>query len=304
MTHIAQLAELKPLLRSNVFLDLDEHTLLKTKQDGWVCCFLEMRLASAFQTIFRPNGSIYGREALLRASTFEHGELAAHHAFQLALEGSELVLFDRLVRTLHLLNYAASFAKEEFIFLNVHPRLLTSVNHHGRVFEQILHYYSVPTSRVVIEIKASLVADDTKLLEAVNNYRSLGYRIAIDDFAATQSSIERVLNPPRHGESLLFNHHDAEFERVLAVKPDFVKLDGAMIRAAEQISGASSSLYSLVNAFHLNAVKVVIAGIENSAQLDIARNSGADLLQGFQLAHPEFANDAYRDRIHSEQLAA
>lgn len=83
--------------------------------------------------------------------------------------------FDRLVRTLNLLNESSSFAEHELLFLNVHPRLLTSVSDHGRTFEQILHYYSLPTSRVVIEIKESAVDDVARLTEAVSNYRSLGY---------------------------------------------------------------------------------------------------------------------------------
>lgn len=75
MTHLSQLAELKPLLRNNAFLDLDEYALLKTKQEGWVCSFLGMRLGSVFQPIYRLNGVVHGREALLRATIFEHGEL-------------------------------------------------------------------------------------------------------------------------------------------------------------------------------------------------------------------------------------
>ncbi|MFM2407986.1 MAG: hypothetical protein RL358_728 [Pseudomonadota bacterium] len=304
MTHPAELAELKPLLRSNLFLDLDEYTLLKTKQDGWVCRFLEMRLASAFQPIYRSNGKVFGREALLRASLFEHGALQANAAFDLAIDARELVLFDRLVRTLHLLNYAATFASEEFLFLNVHPRLLTSVNDHGRVFEQILHYYSVPTSRVVIEIKESAVTDEARLVEAVRNYRSLGYRIAVDDFGATQSSIERILNPQSRYESLVSNNGYAELDRVLALRPDIIKLDGAVIRAAEQTPGASTVIYGLVNVFHSIGAQVVIEGIETAKQLEIARNTGADLLQGYQLGRPEFSPTARRQLCRAEQLAA
>lgn len=304
MTHPYKVAELKPLLRSNVFLDLDEHALLKTNQQGWVCQFLDMRLASKFQAIVDLQGKVYGREALLRASFYEHGELQAPAAFKVAIGAGELVLFDRLVRTLHLLNYAASFDEQEFIFLNVHPRLLTSVNDHGRVFEQILHYYSVPTSRVVIEIKESAVEDEARLAEAVKNYRSLGYRIAVDDFGATQSSIERILNPQRRYESLVSNNGYAELDRVLALRPDIVKLDGAVIHAAEQTPGASTVIYGLVNVFHSIGAQVVIEGIETAKQLEIARNTGADFLQGYQLGRSEFASARRWQLCRVEPLAA
>lgn len=38
MTH--PLAELKLMLRHKLFLDLDEHALMKSKQEGLVCDFL------------------------------------------------------------------------------------------------------------------------------------------------------------------------------------------------------------------------------------------------------------------------
>lgn len=269
---------LKLLLRNNLFLDLDEYALDDTSHYGLVCSFMGMRLASAFQPIFRADGKTVGREALLRASFLEYGDVRPEAAFADALKESRLVQFDRLVRVVHLLNHARSFPEREQLFLNVHPQLLTRVGDHGRTFEQILHYYSVPTSRVVIEIRESEVEDEARLAEAIGNYRSLGYRIAVDDFGAAHS------NP----------------ERVLRLQPDIVKLDGVLIAAAEQASEAADSFAQLVAGFRDAGIQVAVEGIENAGQLEIARKSGADLLQGFQLAHPEFAGASSR----SERLAA
>lgn len=298
---------LKLLLRNNLFLDLDEYALINTKQQGLVCSFMGMclasvsqpvarighpsspmrtfgmRLASAFQPVVRADGKVIGREALLRASTPGLGELAPDTAFEHALEARRLVQFDRLVRTIHLLNHARSFAEHELLFLNVHPRLLTSVSDHGRTFEQILHYYSVPTSRVVIEIKETAVKDEACLEEAVNNYRSLGYKIAVDNFGA--SCLDNAANLPP--DSL---------GKVLKLRPDIVKLDGALLRAA-------SVIYGLVNTFHSAGTQVIITGIETQEQLDIARNAGADLLQGYYLGRPEFSAEAGL-LCRSDQLAA
>lgn len=299
MTH--QLAELKLMLRHNLFLDLDEHALMNTKPEGLVCSFLGMRLASAYQPIFRTNGEVIGREALLRASSFADGALTPNTAFDLAAENGQLVLFDRLVRTLHLLSYSNGFDEHELLFLNVHPRLLTSVSDHGRTFEQILHYYSVPTSGVVIEIKQSAVESDARLTEAVNNYRSLGYKIAVDDFGAAHSGIARIANPARRYASLVSNKDTVELDRVLALRPDIVKLDGAVIRAAER--SAAPVIQGLVNIFHSIGAQVVIEGIETAEQLALARDTGADLLQGYHLGYPRFAAETLGALCHSKRLA-
>ena len=293
MSH--QLAELKLMLRNNLFLDLDDHALRNNKPEGLVCSFLEMRLASAYQPIFRQNGEISGREALLRAASIVHGALTPEAAFELAHESRRLVQFDRLVRTLHLLGYSQGFDESELLFLNVHPRLLTSVNDHGRTFEQILHYYSVPTTRVVIEIRQSAIDSDEQLSQAVGNYRNLGYKIAVDDFGAAHSAIERIVNQQRRYENLVSDRH--ELDRVLKLAPDIVKLDGAVIRAAERTRAAATVIHGLVNIFHSTGSQVVIEGIETEEQLAIARSTGADLLQGYFLGYPHFAAEKTADRL-------
>ncbi len=209
--------------------------------------------------------------------------------------------FDRLVRTLNLLNESSSFAEHELLFLNVHPRLLTSVSDHGRTFEQILHYYSLPTSRVVIEIKESAVDDVARLTEAVSNYRSLGYRIAVDDFGAAHSGIAKIVNPHRRYESLVFN---AELDRVLALRPDIIKLDSSVIKAAEQTTSAALVIHGLVKIFHSIGAQVVIEGVETAEQLALAHDTGADLLQGYHLGKPKFADNTQRQLCHAEPLAA
>lgn len=273
---------LRLLLRNYLLLDLDEYNLSDAGREGLVCNFMGMRLSSVFQPVLRADGKVVGREALLRASILDQGELSPNAAFDEAVKANRLVLFDRLVRTIHLLNHSNNFAESEMLFLNVHPRLLTSVSDHGRTFEQILHYYSVDTSRVVIEIKESAVKDDAQLEEAVSNYRSLGYKIAVDNFGTAQSSLERMLK----------------------LKPDIVKLDSTLIRATEYTPSLTGVIFGLVDKFHNSGAQVAITGIETAGQLKTARQLGADLLQGYYLDRSEFSVDKRSQLCRSELLAA
>lgn len=220
------------------------------------------------------------------------------------MKANRLVQFDRLVRTIHLLNHARSFADHELLFLNVHPRLLSSVRDHGRTFEQILHYYSVPTSRVVIEVKEFAAQESAVLAEAVNNYRSLGYKIAVDNFGASHSRINGAFNLSRGSVGLMSARDYAELDRVLSLRPNVVKLDGALIRAAEHNDEIINVIYTLVSAFHHIGTQVLIKGTETDAQLKIARNMGADLLQGHHLNIPDFAIDARGQLCRANRLAA
>ncbi|HEX5364702.1 MAG TPA: EAL domain-containing protein [Gallionella sp.] len=282
MTHAFDLADLKKLLRNNLFLDLDSHALSETAH-GLVCDFLDIRLSSAFQPVIdAASNKVLGREALLRASAHDVADCTANAAFERAEEARSLVQFDRLLRTLHLLNHACSFAADELLFLNVHPRLLVRVNDHGRTFEQILHYYSVPPERIVIEISENSVDDKRRLFDAVNNFRNVGYKVAIDDFLPGRASLERVLE----------------------LKPDIVKLDGRLIRDAEHVVSGKGVVYGLVDILRSKGAGVVIQGIETAEQADIALRSGADGLQGYYLGQPAFPANTDERLGQGEPLAA
>ncbi|WP_035383513.1 EAL domain-containing protein [Ferriphaselus sp. R-1] len=293
-------AYLKLLFSNNLLLNLDEYDLSHVQTHGLVCRFLGMRLSSTFQPIFKADGTVLGREALLRSVVHEQFELIPQAAFDEAERAGRLVQFDRLVRTIHLLNHDRSFPEHELLFLNVHPHLLTSVSDHGRTFEQILHYYSVPTSQVVIEIKESAVKDMARLDEAVSNYRKLGYKIAVDDFGLAHASVARLAGASHAYEDLVADTSNDELARVLKLRPDIVKFDGGVLRNPL----ATGVIYALVNTLHQSGVQVAIEGIESATQLAIAHNAGADLFQGDYLASPEFATQADVRYLRAERLAA
>ena len=265
--HVEQLRlELKEALQ----LDLDDYGLVEQSTGEFNSTFLGVRLNSAFQPIYDIQaGDLFGHEALLRPSL--GGELSStpEFAFTYAEQAGKLVPFDRVSRTLHVLNFRQIYAENGLLFLNVHPKLLIAVNAHGKVFERILHSNSVPTDRVVIEIQEGLIEQEKQLTEAIDNYREKGYRIAIDRFGSTQSHIDRLWK----------------------FAPDFVKLDLNLIQKAEQNDRIRKILPGLIKIIKDLGAQPIITGIETQAQLDIAIGSGTSLVQGYFLAKPVTANE-------------
>ncbi len=255
-THIERL---RLQLKESLFLDLDEYGLAEQSTGEFNSTFLGMQLNSAFQPIYDSGvGDLFGHEALLRPSL--GGELAStsEFAYSYAEESGKLVQFDRVSRALHVLNFKQIYAENGLLFLAVHPNLLISVSAHGKVFERILHANSVPTERIVIQIDEGLVTQDKQLIEAVNNYRDRGYRIAISHFGNAHSHIDRLWK----------------------LAPDFVKLDTSLIQQAETNDHLYKILPSLVDGIKALNARAVIAGVETQSQLNIAVESGAKLLQG------------------------
>jgi EAL domain-containing protein (putative c-di-GMP-specific phosphodiesterase class I) len=240
-----------------------------TPERGIVVKALGLELTSVFQPIFAADAqTIIGEEGLLRAS-IRLKAMAPAEVFKSASRGECLVAFDRLCRSLHLMNHLAGSQKDKTLFLNVHPELLIAVEkQHGEAFERILLDQGLKPADVVLEILESDIpkAQEAELNHAVQNYRQRGYRIAIDHY----------------GE------HNANLSRLLSLSPDIVKLDKVFIHATDK--KAQRLLKQLVKLLHELDSQVVIEGIENAAQLAIAQASGADFLQGYFLAEPRYLN--------------
>lgn len=275
--------ELRLQLKESLLLDFDAYGLAEQSTGEFNSTFLGVHLNSAFQPIYDSEaGELYGHEALLRPSL--GGELAStpEFAFSYAEQSGKLVEFDRVSRTLHVLNFRQIYAENGLLFLNVHPKLLITVNAHGKVFERILHANSVPTDRVVIEIPENLVEQDKQLGEAIENYRDRGYQIAIDDFGKKHSNLDRLWK----------------------INPDFVKLDISLIKEAEHNLNVRKVLTGLVNIVRDLGVKPIIEGIETQTQLDIAIQAGATLLQGYFLGKPVTAKELQPSTLFKSTLKA
>lgn len=260
---------IKEDLQQVLYLNLDDFRL-DIQEDLVSSRFIGLELLSEFQPIFdtRLSEGLIGYEAFLRPSTGIES-VTPGFAFIVAENEGKLVKLDRVARTLHVLNYLSLPEKRGLLFLNVHPKLLDSVTTHGKVFEHILHQHSVPTREVVIEINESLVGREDSLLEAINNYRVRGYRVAIDHFAGPSSKLDILWK----------------------LSPHFVKLDLKIIQGAQQDAKLRRGLPKLIDLIHALGAETVIQGIENQLQLDIALDAGAKLLQGYHLGHPRPANE-------------
>ncbi len=263
--HASTIEELRRQLKETLSLDLDDYGLAEKSTGEFNSTFLGVQLNSAFQPIYDTQaGDLIGHEAFLRPSL--GGELTStpEFAFTYAEQTGKLVQFDRVARTLHILNFKQIYAENGLLFLNVHPKLLVSVSTHGKVFERILHTNSVPTHRVVIEIKESEIEQDKQLSEAIDNYRDRAYQISIDGFGGKKSHIDRLWK----------------------LSPDFVKLDLSIIQQSASNHRVQKVLPSLINLIKESGAQPIITGIETQNQLDIAIESGGRFIQGYFLAKP------------------
>jgi len=197
---------------------------------------------------------------------------------------------DRSIRD-HALSRLHEAPDDWFLSLNISPRWITRLRP-GQPLPSLkqLQKNGVDPSRIVFEI-TELGGNSERLAEVVDRYRDAGARIAIDDFGAGYSQLDRVL----------------------ALQPDILKLDMRLFQAAAKGGPSSDIVRALAQMAEKTGCWIIAEGVETEAELHFALECGSRYVQGFLFAQGErdfFAADAFvdqfaelRDRYVQQKLA-
>ena len=129
----------------------------------------------------------------------------------------------------------------------------------------VIERTGIAPGRLVLEVtETSLVKDAVRGVETLQQLRDIGVQLALDDFGTGYSSLSYLRNLPLDSlkiarefvEGLATSEHDAAFVRLIV--------------------GLAKTV----------GLKVVAEGIETRAQLDMLREIGCDLGQGYYFAAP------------------
>ncbi|TPK72568.1 EAL domain-containing protein [Mesorhizobium sp. B2-4-15] len=232
-------------------------------------------LQSAFQPIFAfKEGKllVVAFEGLIRP--FRDGEPQSPMTFFSTCPAADRLHVEALTRTLHLLNAGACLPQEASIFINFDPSVFTEraiADNALREMRLVLHEAGIDPGRVVCEVTEQRSASQETLYEFVAALRGNGFRIAVDDYGADDSDINRVKE----------------------LRPDIVKFDARWITQLMESGAGFALLTAMVKSFEEQGIRTVFEGIEEGWQLELAEKSGASMVQGYVLARPELAPTSF-----------
>lgn len=225
------------------------------------------RLSIVFQPIYGfAERAIVGHEALSRGPAGSAVE-APDELFRIAREeglGGELgaLCIQEALRAF------ARAAPAGLLFLNVSPMLIQQPGFDQGRGRRFLESLGLDASRVVLELTEDYPSLDLRRMrEALLAYRSLGFRVAIDDLGEGFSSLRlwSELQPA-------FVKADRHF--VSGIARDGVKLQ--FLRAIQQIAEGCGS-------------RVIAEGLESAEDFRMAREIGIACAQGFFVGRPAAA---------------
>lgn len=228
-------------------------------------------LQTAFQPIFRfENGRLVpiACEALLRVSRNDVPVLT--DAFFSALDPAAFRSLEPQLRTLHIRNARNLPADLRRLFLNFDPRVAEEPGRFESDLRELgaeLRATGISPADVVCEITEAETASNESLTRFSYELRARGYLVAVDDFGANASRMQRV--------------------RALA--PDIVKFDGALVKRLMSTDAGVGTLRVLTERFHGDGIQCVLEGLEALWEITLAESTGAAMVQGYVLAAPRLA---------------
>ncbi len=223
----------------------------------------EAELWSAYQPIVSlADRSVVAHEALLRG-VVDGREVGGGDLFFVAESAGWLDRLDRIGRE-SAISGAAPWLGGHDLFINFDPRSVSRAAVCLASTEQVAHASGLSPAQLVVEVVESHAsADRGHLVSVLDHFRSLGWRIALDDVGAGYSSL-----------SLLS-----------AVRPDVVKLDKALVQGLPD-AGARTVLQAVTERAHELGAVVVAEGVETEELAGQVAELGADLGQGWLFGRP------------------
>ena len=145
-----------------------------------------------------------------------------------------------------------------------------------------LNRAGLPPSRLALEVtETALMTDESACLANLEQLVSLGVGVAMDDFGAGFSSLERLRRLPINA----------------------LKISGSLLAGAPDQPAAADIFRVAANLGHSMGLMLVAEGVESQAELDLARAAGIHRVQGFALS-PPVAAERISDAIAAAEAAA
>ncbi len=201
-------------------------------------------------------------ESLVRLIDEENRIVSPYFFLDTAKEGK----YYNEITTIVLKNsFRALFYTDMEISINLSTLDMTEENTRKEFFE-LLERYKTEAHRITVEIVEDEKVDDLKTTQEFISYiKAKGVNIAIDDFGKGFSN----------------------FSRVLAYEPDYIKIDGSLVRDIEYNIASKNMVETIVYFSKKQGIKTIAEYVENENIYKILCDIGVDYSQGYYFGKAE-----------------
>jgi EAL domain-containing protein (putative c-di-GMP-specific phosphodiesterase class I) len=163
------------------------------------------------------------------------------------------------------LDGARRLARGKKLFMNTLPASLLDPAFRDHLLLDLPHDLPASPEDIVIEIADRDAIGDYDLFgQEIAELRSRGFRFAVDDVGTGSGTLHTIAE----------------------IRPDYIKIDGSLIRDAQTSLVKQEMLRSLSQVAHSIEAVVVAEGIESETELEVVKQCGIEYGQGFLFARP------------------
>lgn len=223
-----------------------------------------------YQPIYSLDGlSMRGLEALVRWRHPSGGLLPPGQFIPCAEESGLIIpLGEWVLREAcrQLADWRARFKSAEslFISINISPRQFSSPEL-GPLLGEVARQHALPPNSLYMEITEGAILDQPdRVREVLDQWRTLGARILLDDFGTGASSLSQLQQLP----------------------VDFLKIDRSFINAMNRDDASGLVVRAVLSIAAILHLEVVAEGAETLEQVDALRSMDCQFVQGFYLSRP------------------
>ena len=261
-------------LADELALPLPAAKVLDQALTAWFPHFLARgRWIPHFQPIVElATGRPIGQEVLMRGR-LDRVEYRGADLVRGAQAHDATWTFDRRARMIGLEVGLPLMNPGELLFVNLDPRAVVDLESSLTSTWPAVARSGAHGAQLCLEFVSADRSSDPALLAALAAaHRERGARIALDDLSGGPASLACLE----------------------AVRPDFAKLDVALIAGIHRSAARQRLAGALVELAHEVGTRVIAEGIEDVAELEVARALGVDCGQGYGIGAP-----AERPRAHA-----
>ena len=218
-------------------------------------------IVAVYQAIVNQNQDIVKYETLMRVRDSQGNLLSPNLFLDIAVNTKQYLHISSIIIKKALSD--AIYSTKD-ISINI---TYTDILHHQFISEieefiiqnQIGH-------KIIFEIVESEYIENFQLLETfIQKFRKHGVRIAIDDFGSGFSN----------------------FEYILKIKPEYIKIDGSLIQKIDTDMEAYILVESIINLAHKLNIKIICEFVSTQTIFKLLKNLNVDQFQGYYFHQPE-----------------
>ena len=220
----------------------------------------------AFQPIVNTEtGKLFALEALIR-DTDKLGFNNIYDFFDEAYYDGVLHLVDLELRKKALEKFKNINQDKIVLFYNIDNRILYDKNYKQGGTKEILKELDLKKKSICFEIsERGELPSANQLVQVINNYKSEGFKIAVDDFGKGVSWME-----------LLYNSD-----------PNYLKIDKFYIRDIQNDKKKQLITQSIVKLANTLDISIIAEGIETYDELEWCKKLGISYIQGYYIDTPQ-----------------